>query len=185
MGAEDRSRNGPAAVTRVFPKSGSRRAGPGSAGRKRLRRFHIAPAGADVAKHTTIRHGASLAENIWFETASLRFYNRSRRDTTLAEHQRSECRRASGLITINSITAENSANFIRLHSLLGSIAKKQLPTQGILPDRPHPLTTIARLFVASKATSEVDSGIVCAGDSIQRDEMGRRFQFQTSLSLAS
>src|SRR2546425_3387361 len=139
MGAEDRSRNRPAAVTRVFPKSGSRRAGPGvvlspsrnlsdaniffgnlasdqllhlftllgslqgeldshaearmshlhhalhaqlhrnstdddvdgSTRRKRLRRFHVAAAGADVAKHTAIRYGASLAENICSETAGM------------------------------------------------------------------------------------------------------------------
>src|SRR5438876_10047684 len=139
MGAEDRSRNRPAAVTGVFPKSGSRRAGPGvifsptrkpldaniffrnlasdqlfhlftllgslqgeldshaeagmchlhdalhaqlhskstnddldgSTHRKRLRRFHVAAAGADVAKDTAIRHGASLAENICSETAGV------------------------------------------------------------------------------------------------------------------
>src|SRR6266566_8033135 len=39
----------------------------------------------------------------------------------------------SGLITISSITAENSADqFIRLHS------QKQLSAQGILPAPPHP-----------------------------------------------
>src|SRR5439155_8014560 len=36
----------------------------GSPRRKRLRRFHVAAAGTDVAKHTAIRHGASLPENI-------------------------------------------------------------------------------------------------------------------------
>src|SRR5439155_1288016 len=41
----------------------------GSTRRKRLRRFHVAAAGADVAKHTAIRHGASLAENICSEAA--------------------------------------------------------------------------------------------------------------------
>src|SRR2546426_330970 len=43
----------------------------GSTRRKRLRRFHVAAAGADVAKHTAIRYGASLAENICSETAGM------------------------------------------------------------------------------------------------------------------
>src|SRR3989441_1681526 len=43
----------------------------GSTRRKRLRRFHVAAAGTDVAKHTAIRHGASLAENICSETAGM------------------------------------------------------------------------------------------------------------------
>src|SRR5205823_14816314 len=43
----------------------------GSTRSKRLRRFHIAATGADVAKHTAIRYGASLAENICSETAGM------------------------------------------------------------------------------------------------------------------